>query len=175
MSNNICHTCNKTFASARGLRSHMHWHDPKYAAACSNNKESISKGAKLRNKERRDDAVEVYLASPRHCKQCNSVLPFTKRGNTFCNQSCSATHANIPRTKPKKESMRSVWERNRITILCQECSTPFSATPSESSRKYCSVGCSNKNKYHPNSTKKKTCIHKGYRMDSVRNINLLYC
>lgn len=166
MSNNTCTICNKSFATPRGLRSHLLWHNPNYAAACSNNGESISKGVRYKAEQKRIIAENIYLTSPKHCKQCSVVLPYDKRGNSYCGHSCSAAYSNIPRTKPKKESMRLIWKRNRILIICQECNTSFSVSPGESSRKYCSVGCSNKNKYHPNSTRKKTCIYKGYRMDS---------
>lgn len=167
MSLTTCTKCNKSFSSERGLRSHLSWHNPKYAIACSGNGENISKGVRNKNKIKRELAENFYLLNPNHCKQCHSVLPYHKKENTFCNKSCSAIYQNISKTKPKKISMRSIWQQNRLLIECKECGISFSVTRKESKhRKYCSVSCSNKNKYHINSTRKKTCVYKGYKMDS---------
>lgn len=164
MSNNTCTICNKTFATPRGLRSHLSWHNPTYAAACSNNRESISKGVRYKAEQKRIIAENIYLTSPKHCKQCSVVLPYDKRGNSYCGHSCSAAYSNTTRAKPKPP--RTKRTRTRIDLSCQECRNKFTVSPFDSKRKYCSITCSNKNKYRPNSTKKKTCIYKGFKMDS---------
>jgi len=33
-----------------------------------------------------------YDANPNHCKQCNSILPYNKRKNIFCNVNCRRTY-----------------------------------------------------------------------------------
>jgi endogenous inhibitor of DNA gyrase (YacG/DUF329 family) len=58
------------------------------------------------------------------------------------------------------------WLNLRSTVNCKECSVLFEVAYSKRHRKYCSVLCSNKNKYHLNSNRKKISLYKGYRMDS---------
>lgn len=160
-----CPTCDKLCKSLKSLRSHMNWHNPAYAVACSSNGEAISKSVKAKAEEKRDELIAIYLKSPNYCKQCSSLLPYKKRGNMFCNQSCSASCSNPRRKRPRKIFEKRCRQR-RIVIQCMECNTDFSIIPSEKNRKYCSISCSNKNKYHPNSVIKHTSIYKGYKMDS---------
>lgn len=57
----------------------------------------------------------------------------------------------------------------RHTIICQECSTQFDVSSGDKramARKYCSVECSHKNNYHPNSNKIKRSVYNGQQMDS---------
>jgi hypothetical protein len=58
------------------------------------------------------------------------------------------------------------WDLLRQTLRCKECQKEFEVPYSQRNRKYCSIECSNKNKYHVNSNRKKTCIYNGYKMDS---------
>ena len=58
------------------------------------------------------------------------------------------------------------WAKLRQSIECVECKKLFEVAYSKRKRKYCSVNCTNKNKYHPNSTIKHTSYYKGYKMDS---------
>lgn len=44
------------------------------------------------------DCKKRYLKNPKKCKLCDNVIPFKKRGNNFCNSSCSATYTNSRRT-----------------------------------------------------------------------------
>jgi hypothetical protein len=164
--NYSCHVCGKICKSLKSLRSHMNWHDSKYANACSGNGKLISKTLSKIAKENKKSKEAAYFVSPNHCTQCHGTLPFEKRGNKFCNQSCSATYFNSSRKKPKTIYNKKHGRQRRIIIQCSECKSDFSVIPSGKNRKYCSVGCSNKNKYHPGSNKKHTSIYKGYKMDS---------
>ena len=38
---------------------------------------------------------DVYYRNPRQCKNCHKILPFIKRNNVFCSNSCSASFNNI--------------------------------------------------------------------------------
>lgn len=145
----------------------MNWHNPKYASSCSGNGEKIRSSLKAKAAYQQQAKETLYLESPNYCKHCSSVLPYAKRANIFCNSSCSASHNNPKRAKPKQHNPIKKENRNpKIIISCKECGDNIAVPSWEKSRKYCSVECSNKNKYHPNSIKKHTSIYKGYKMDS---------
>lgn len=63
-------------------------------------------------------------------------------------------------------AIKAKWDALRPTLVCRECQIKFEVPYSQRNRKYCSIACSNKNKYHVNSNRKKTSVYKGYRMDS---------
>lgn len=37
---------------------------------------------------------EVYKQNPKLCKYCGNIIPWKKRENEFCNQSCSTSYNN---------------------------------------------------------------------------------
>jgi HNH endonuclease len=49
--------------------------------------------AKREEKSRK--AREKYEANPNICPTCGEVLPYEKRRNNFCSQSCAASHRNL--------------------------------------------------------------------------------
>lgn len=65
-----------------------------------------------------------YNRNPSHCKNCNQQLPYEKRKNKFCDQSCSASFNNKKREKKKRP-------------LCLCCGAEVGAN----SKKYCSNAC----------------------------------
>ena len=69
--------------------------------------------------------ASAYAANPSYCKQCNTILPQSKKNNTFCSKSCSATFNNT--IKPKRKSTKV--EKN-----CLQCGNP-------TFRIYCSKHC----------------------------------
>lgn len=117
------------------------------------------------------------------CKQCQVTV---KKGNIFCNSSCAATYNN-KRRKHSLETRKKIAEsvkknpsgfvktRNFCRggrppaptkeCVCQECGNIFRARLWKK-RLYCSVDCSNKNKWNPNSTRVHRSIYKGFQMDS---------
>jgi hypothetical protein len=44
---------------------------------------------------------DIYAESPARCSHCNTVLPYEKRKNKFCNQSCAAKEHNPLRISRK--------------------------------------------------------------------------
>lgn len=64
------------------------------------------------------------------------------------------------------QAVKTKWSKLRQKITCKECNIEFEVAYSARNRKYCSVECSNKNKYHTNSNRKKTSFYKGFRMES---------
>ena len=43
--------------------------------------------------------AELYALSPSFCKHCHSILPQSKKHNSFCTKSCAAKHNNTGRVK----------------------------------------------------------------------------
>ena len=37
---------------------------------------------------------KMYNKNPKLCKECKKEIPYNKKGNDFCNSSCSATYTN---------------------------------------------------------------------------------
>lgn len=45
-----------------------------------------------------------YNKNPKYCSVCGNIIPFNKRFNKFCSQSCANTYSNIKRGKHSDES-----------------------------------------------------------------------
>ena len=68
-------------------------------------KATISSGLKL--KELKKDRILEYNNNPKLCKECKSALPYEKRNNKFCSNSCSAIFNNL-----KRENMTETTKKN---------------------------------------------------------------
>ena len=124
-----------------------------------------------------------------HCPKCQTPFdPKTKWGlKKFCSYKCSNSRprteelnqlareyakahpkgwAANPSNERGTKAMRDKWTSLRQTLICKECQKEFEVPYSKRARTYCSVSCSNKNKYHENSNKKKASFYNGCRMDS---------
>lgn len=55
----------------------------------------------------------IYLENPNYCTFCQSILPYNKRNNKYCNHSCKATHGNI--IHPRKATTKT------HNIQCEKC------------------------------------------------------
>lgn len=124
-----------------------------------------------------------------NCPKCQSLFdPKTKWGlKKFCSRSCGNSRIRTEEFKQKArefalanpkgwavnptningtKAIKNKWHSLRQNLTCKECKKEFEVPFSQRTRKYCSVNCANKNKYHVNSNRKKTCSYKGYKMDS---------
>lgn len=124
-----------------------------------------------------------------HCPKCQSLFdPKTKWGfKKFCSRSCGNSRVRTEEFKQKArefslanpkgwatnptningaKASKEKWNALRQTLRCKECQKQFEVPYSQRNRKYCSIDCANKNKYHVNSNRKKTCVYRGYKMDS---------
>jgi hypothetical protein len=118
------------------------------------------------------------------CPKCG--IEHTKNG-TFCSRKCGNSRirteefnqkirefalsnpkgwAKNPSNFHGSQGNKEKWNKLRQSKICLECKNIFDVAYSQRHRKYCSVDCSNQNKYHINSNRKKTTTYKGYRMDS---------
>ena len=139
-------------------------------------------------KEFRIKNKKIKIKRTKVCPKCNNLH---ETSGIFCSRSCANSRGarneefkkqardfalanprgwavNGRRSNPNvaTAAAKAKWAKLRLTLLCKECGSAFDVTQSGRFRKYCSVLCSNKNKYHINSNKKKTCFYKGFRMDS---------
>lgn len=86
----------------------------------------------MTNQEKHKKAYEKYLQDSPCCNFCGSSLPYEKRRQKFCSNSCSAS---------KNNNLREVtWKKKRITFICEECGSNFKGIESIR-RKFCSVKC----------------------------------
>lgn len=164
-----CIVCNKEF-SYKGINSH-------YITAHTNEgNERIRKvgikGAKLggiatssNKKEQKQKDIKKYFLNPNTCITCGNDIPYEKRYNKFCSQSCAAVYTNRGRI-PKKWTPEQK-ERNKIKRLSLKISKSLkeqkqitkNATnnPSGLLSKVCYCTCSHCNVRFTHSTRKKYC------------------
>ena len=76
-------------------------------------------------------ALEEYLKNPKFCPNpdCNNIIPFEKRFNKYCCQSCAAHTVNLSRPAPSDAQRLKVSQtlkaKNRAKIKrCKYCGLP---------------------------------------------------
>lgn len=121
------------------------------------------------------------------CPKCQT--PFDPKGKwgvkKFCSKSCANSRIQTEEqnrrrrakalispsgavVNPEARRRGGITRGNQrkkpiLTHICSECGITFTDIIQ---RKYCSKKCSSLNTYHPNSTRRNSSVHKGYRMDS---------
>lgn len=70
-----------------------------------------------------------YNNNPKHCVCCEYILPYEKRKNKFCNQSCSASFNNLG-------VRRNGSQGNKFCLFCES-----KLIGKKYVNKYCSVKC----------------------------------
>lgn len=76
---------------------------------------------------------QEYLAAPNKCKECAKELPYSKRNNKFCGNSCSAKFGNARRE-------RKSWRKTPKTWNCLNCGKEHEAKKYRVG-KYCDNKC----------------------------------
>lgn len=79
---------------------------------------------------------EKYLNNPKFCKHCDKSLPYNKRHNKFCDNSCAASFLNTLRVCPSNY-VSGDWAI--ISHNCLFCSKQFEA---KRKQVFCSHKCS---------------------------------
>lgn len=74
----------------------------------------------------RNRQVDIYYENPKRCGFCNKAIPYDKRKNKFCNQSCGAKYNN-----------RGTKRHGTSPCNCLYCNVKLKT----SSRKFCSRHC----------------------------------
>lgn len=88
------------------------------------------KKAQYKLKQIQQDRIYKYKLNPKICKHCGKPIPYEKRKNNFCNQSCSASYNNRVRIKKPKNK-------------CLYCGKELKG----SNTKYCNNRCQNEYQY----------------------------
>lgn len=116
----------------------------------------MRRGLRL-NKLNTEFAQNLYYQNPKVCKCCEGVIPYEKRVNEFCGQSCSATFNNTGRIRAQKVSDFDVSSARKKgykiikhgqgvksavvkTTFCLNCNIEM-AEGASGNRKYCSLQC----------------------------------
>ena len=114
--------------------------------------------------------VQRYEHNPKLCKHCKEKLPYQKRQNTFCDNSCSASYNNLGmRRHGESESkikinvrypkeLEPIFDKDQI---CEYCKIVFHRNKV---RKYCSLVCQQNFIW----TERKVQIEQSGRENSVR-------
>ena len=114
-----CICCKKQF-SIKGI--HSHYITSHTKEGNERVRKSGIKGSKLgasstslKFKNQKQKAIEIYILNPNKCLVCENSIPYEKRNNKCCSQSCAAIYSNKGRM-PKKWTQEQK-ERNRIKFL----------------------------------------------------------
>ena len=107
----------------------------------------------------RSENEKKYYLSPKQCPQCQNIIPYDSRANTYCSQKCGALYSqkdgghggNLEWTKTQREEQSARLKTNpifyknhfhsvKIKCKCPSCKILFEKVPS-SKRIYCSQKC----------------------------------
>lgn len=107
-----CQNCKSDFSKTPGSRGKF----------CSLSCGSIFNGLLLRQKK-----IENYNLNPKCCKNCNVVIPYEKKQNSFCGNSCAAKISNATKdyskfkTGPKPGTIKKApYTRVKQCIICKK-------------------------------------------------------
>ena len=76
--------------------------------------------------EKRRKAIERYNNNPKYCPNCDERLPYEKRYNKFCGQSCAASYNNqgvvrVKSVNPAECAHCGAIKETRQNKYCDEC------------------------------------------------------
>ena len=106
------------------------------------------KSAETAAKAKRE-RINKYNLNPNKCLYCGSSLPYEKRHNKFCNQSCSASYTNCFSKlkhgrycykKDVNEQVKKLREEKKEATKCLNCGKDIS-NKRHKKQKYCSSKC----------------------------------
>jgi hypothetical protein len=95
---------------------------------------------------------KLYEENPKFCVQCGEKLPYEKRKNSFCSNSCAATRNN---------NLGILGRKKRKTTYCGNCGNVLSDRHS----KYCSIECWAESHKKQSELKNKELYEKGLLSD----------
>ncbi|GAB5492939.1 MAG: hypothetical protein Phog2KO_31540 [Phototrophicaceae bacterium] len=77
-------------------------------------------------RRQKQTALEKYENNPKYCPNCDKKLPYKKRHNKFCNQSCSASYNNrgvlrVKSDNPKHCAHCGNVKETRKNKYCDTC------------------------------------------------------
>lgn len=99
-------------------------------------------------KKVRKEKEKEYLKSPKECKECDKIISYKKRRNSYCGSSCMAKHTNKEKEYTWGDKISEGLKKYSISIgnhvglyklICNHCETEFEYKRKE--KKYCSDKC----------------------------------
>lgn len=133
------------------------------------------------------DKKKTYNKNKKKCLNCKKELEYKKRMNTFCNNSCSASHTNTKHSEKTKQKIsekllkinyeKYINNKNFIIKKCEKCNIEFEIKKEIHKRisksKFCSEVCRKKSRSKKLSdavkTRIKNGIHKGWQSRKIRS------
>ena len=96
---------------------------------------------------------DEYKLNPKHCIRCGAIIPFKKRINKFCTQSCAASYNNNKRitegwkrsTESKLKTSQTIKSKPTKLLPCIKCGTLV--TVASTTRKILCNNCRHARKY----------------------------
>lgn len=100
----------------------------------------MSKKGKIVIAQQKERRIQEYNKTPNICLFCGAPLPYEKRHNKFCNQSCAASFNNSRRDRVP-ESKKLLSEKT-----CKQCGRIINKSPAGTYKKalkktFCSIEC----------------------------------
>jgi hypothetical protein len=105
------------------------------------------------SKFKKEKRIFVYLENPKLCLNCESKIPYEKRQNKFCSQSCGAIYTNAKKdwskiiTGPTPIKYKNISRKDLIKHTQKKCDNCDNIIKS-SSKNYCSIKCQSDFKYN---------------------------
>lgn len=151
----LCTVCNKVGAKRKAnIKDILKKHSAVY---CSY---TCSRVAHSRNSELITVPCSFCETPIKHKEFIVKRKMHANHGNIFCSITCSNKFRGLkaPWISKFKQGVYHTW-------YCKECNKEMRTVQSKKGV-YCSLQCSNKNKYHVNSNKNKRCVYNGVKLDS---------
>jgi len=74
----------------------------------------------VNNKKKKEEKIKNYYKKPKKCKECDNIINYNKKRNSFCCGSCSTSYTNKNRKKVKHilsdEGYNNIKKSNRFVI-----------------------------------------------------------
>jgi len=146
------------------------------------NSEKRKAGSKLCKEEQHSKRIEVYNCNPKKCLKCECVIPYEKKRNNFCSQTCAGLTNSIGRkvtySEEGKKAQRESGLKNSINFLkssrrkkvinykkCVICESSYITKKNISGRKTCNDNCLKKYQSLHNAREGNTKTKFGYYKD----------
>lgn len=156
---------------------------PEVDAIAESSRKKMGENGNLGAEAVKAQTILKYKNNPKKCKNCYKEMPYNKRNNTFCNNSCAASYLNKNRIVVYSEkglnSLRenAFKQKNNLKIKkvkvlkvekkkCTICDNEFTTTYKNKLNKTCSHKCKKKQHAINNHRQNKTFGKCGYYHDT---------
>ena len=130
----ICPICNKTFDKPNVFNGHKAGHNTEA------NKIKYSLGMGKFQKDAAEKRLQDYISSPKKCKNCEEILPYSQRKNKFCSSSCSRKYTCRLNKKPAKKQREDYWKNKTIADIISTGTNKYNKIRAKARR---DISCNN--------------------------------